>query len=56
MTININHKDALFERANMTPIRGKLTLETLQNIRNEIKQTPRLSNEILEEVHMVTLV
>ena len=37
MTSNINYKDTLFERAKLTPIRGKLSLETLHKLRNEIK-------------------
>ena len=36
-TSNINYKDTLFERSNLTPICGKLTFETLHNLRNEIK-------------------
>ena len=37
MASNINYKDTLFERANLTPICGELTFETLRKLRNEIK-------------------
>ena len=37
MTSNINYKDTLFERSNLTLIRGKLTFKTLHKLRNEIK-------------------
>ena len=37
MTSYINYKDTLFEQANLNPIRGKPTIETIKNIRNEIK-------------------
>ena len=37
MTSNINYKDTLFERSNLTPIRGKPTSETLHKLQNEIK-------------------
>ena len=37
MTSNIYYKETLFERANLTPIRGETTFETLHKIRNEIK-------------------
>ena len=37
MTININYKATIFNRANITPIRGKLTFKTLHKLRNEIK-------------------
>ena len=37
MTSDINYKDTLFKQANLTPIRGKPTFETLHKLRNEIK-------------------
>ena len=37
MTSNINYKDTLFERANLTPICGKPTFETLHKLWNKIK-------------------
>ena len=37
MTSNISYKDTLFERSNLTPIRGEPTFETLHKLRNEIK-------------------
>ena len=37
MTSYINYKDTLFEQANLNPIRGKPKIETIKNIRNEIK-------------------
>ena len=37
MTRNIHNIDTLFERANLTPIRGKPTFETLHKVWNEIK-------------------
>ena len=36
MKSSINYKDTLFERGNLTPIRGKPTFKILHNIRNEI--------------------
>ena len=37
MTRNINYKDTLFKRTNLTPIGGKPTFKTLHNICNVIK-------------------
>ena len=37
MTSNINCKDTLFERSNLTPICGEPTFETLHKLQNEIK-------------------
>ena len=37
MKRNINYKDTLFERANLTPIYGEPTFKTLHKLRNEIK-------------------
>ena len=37
MSSNINYKDNLFDRSNLTPIRGEPTFETLHKLRNEIK-------------------
>ena len=34
MTSNINYKDTPFKQANLTPIRGEPTFETLYNLRN----------------------
>ena len=34
MKSSINYKDTLFKLANLTPIRGKPTFETLHKIRN----------------------
>ena len=34
MVSSINYKDALFERANLTPIRGKHTFKTLHKLWN----------------------
>ena len=36
MSSKINYKDTLFERANLTPIRGEPTFEMLHKLRNEI--------------------
>ena len=41
MTRNIYYKYTLFERSNLTPIRGKPTFETLHKIRNEIKENTK---------------
>ena len=41
MTSFINDKDNLFKRANLTPICGKLTFETLHNLQNEIKENAK---------------
>ena len=38
MTSNINNKEIIFERANLTPICGKSTFETLHKLWNEIKE------------------
>ena len=37
MMSNINYKYTLFDQANLTPILGKPTFETLHKLRNEIK-------------------
>ena len=37
MTSSINYKDTPFERANLTPIRGRPTFETLHKLQNKIK-------------------
>ena len=37
-TKHINHKDNLFEKSNLTPIRGKPTFETLYMVWNKIKE------------------
>ena len=37
MRISINYKDALFKRANLTPIHGEPTFEMLHKLQNEIK-------------------
>ena len=37
MMSKFNYKDNLFEKANLTPIRGKPTFEMIHNLRNEIK-------------------
>ena len=37
MASNKNYKDTLFERANLTPIRGEPTFKTLYKLRNDIK-------------------
>ena len=37
MKISINYKRTLFEKANLTPIHGKPTFETLHKLQNEIK-------------------
>ena len=37
MTRNNKYKDTIFERSNLTPIRGESTFETLHKLRNEIK-------------------
>ena len=37
MKSNINYKDTLFKRANLTPICGEPNFETLHNIQNYIK-------------------
>ena len=42
MTSSIHYKDTLFKRANLTPIRGKPTFETLHNFRNEIKANSKV--------------
>ena len=55
MTRNMNYKETLFKRANLTPIHGEPTFKTPQKLQNEKKQTPSPSNQILEEEHMATL-
>ena len=35
--ININYKDTLFDRSNLTPIRGGPTFETIHKLQNYIK-------------------
>ena len=42
MKSTINYKYTLFDRANLTPIRGKPTFETLHNFRNEIKANSKV--------------
>ena len=42
MTRSINYKDNPFERANLTPICGKPTSETLHKLQNEIKENAKL--------------
>ena len=37
ITRNINYKENIFEKANLTPIRGEPTFETLHKLWNEIK-------------------
>ena len=37
MTSSTNYKDALFKIANLTPIHGKPTFETLHKLQNDIK-------------------
>ena len=37
MMRNIDLKDTLFDRANLTPIRGEPTFETIHKLWNEIK-------------------
>ena len=37
MKSNIDYKENLFKRANLNPIRGKPTFETVHKIRNNIK-------------------
>ena len=37
MAISISYKDTPFEQANLTPICGKPTFETLHKLQNEIK-------------------
>ena len=54
ITININYKDTLFEWANITPIRGESTFETLRTLRNDIIENVKSSTQILEEYHMAT--
>ena len=41
MTRNINYKDTLFERANLTLIRGEPTFKTLHKLQNEIKSNSK---------------
>ena len=41
MTISINYKDTLFERANLPPICGEPTFETLHKLQNEIKENAK---------------
>ena len=41
MTRIINYKDTLFERANLTPIRGEPTFETIHKLWNEIKSNAK---------------
>ena len=37
MMSSVNYKDTVFERANLTPIRGKPTFEMLHKIQNKTK-------------------
>ena len=41
MTSTVNYLDTHFERANLTPIRGKPTFETVHKLWNEIKANAR---------------
>ena len=41
MTSNINYKDTLFKRANLTPICGEPTFETLHKHWNDIKENSK---------------
>ena len=41
MTSNINYKDTLFKRSNLTPIRGEPNFEMLHNLWNEIKSNAK---------------
>ena len=41
MTNNINYKDTIFKRANLTPIRGKPNFKMLHKLRNEIKSNSK---------------
>ena len=41
MAININYKETLFKRDNLTPIRGELTFETFHKLWNEIKSNAK---------------
>ena len=47
MTSNINYKDTLFERSNLTPIRGEPTFKKLHKLRNEIKTNTNSVNSNL---------
>ena len=52
MKSNINYKDTIFERANITPIRGKPTFEMLHKLRNEIKANAKsVYSKIVGEEH-----
>ena len=42
MTSNINYKDTVFERDNITAIRGETTFKTLQKLQNEIKSNAKV--------------
>ena len=41
MTSFIDYKDTLFDQANLTPIYGKLTFETLHKLQNKIKDNAK---------------
>ena len=41
MTFTVNYCDTHFKRANLTPIRGKPTFETVHKLWNEIKANAR---------------
>ena len=41
MTRNINYKDTLFKRSNLTPICVEYTFETPHKLRNEIKSNAK---------------
>ena len=41
MISTVNYRDTHFERANLTPIRGKPTYETVHKLWNEIKANAR---------------
>ena len=52
MTSNINYNDTLFERDNLTPIRGKPTIKTPHKLWNEIKANAKsVYSNIGEETH-----
>ena len=47
MASTVNYRDTHFERANLTPIRGKPMYETVHKLWNEVKANARSVNSNL---------
>ena len=50
MKRSINHRENLFKRANLTPIRGEPTFKTIYYLRNEIKYNDKSVYSNIREV------